>query len=548
MSLNKCFEYSIILGILCSAGFLRLYNLETRGLIYHDEGYYANAAKTPYYVCKWFLKDKDLQKDVSLRKYLESFGCSNPKEKPGHIALLSLGFLFFGMNSTSPLLVSAFFGMLCVIWMYVFGRQRLGFAWTVFSMALLSVSFLHLHYSRSALYVSSVFFSFFIFHLYIWSVENKPPSKAKWMLLSGVLLGFCASVDQKIIFFAGCLVLTDIFIFFLRRRASFLIVAKRQLALFGGLLLSTFFIELIFQFLYRNLNIISEYPTYISYFFQSKINAISDSYTWSCSDIFFYPKALIVLEGVGFFVLLVAGLIIFAKKAFIDTRVIYIFSFMLWLITLCFWTVRSGNHPSVKVISVLLPTGALAAGYVLKVSYDFICGKVTNSVFQKIILTCILVAIFFSGFIRALPLLALKNVYGKAVSEVAQKLEFTGSVVTFDQGAFTPLARFYFGLEAEGNPSLGKSIAFNQNSPQANNYFFSTWHNYHKEDNLNKLLIWSEQGKEILKIPDTSVRGLPPLLYYLRGGSVVQNGVTRPMAQYKNFSSVVVYESFDMEQ
>ena len=154
---HRLFEWCLIAVVVLCAIFIRTYRIWDRGLINHDEGYYANSAKTPYYVVRWIFEDRELHENTSLRSFLESYGCSNPKDKPGHIFLLSLGFIAFGMRDVSPILTSAIFGILSVIWVYWFGRKRLGFTWTIFSMAILSVSFLHIHYSRSALYISSVF-------------------------------------------------------------------------------------------------------------------------------------------------------------------------------------------------------------------------------------------------------------------------------------------------------------------------------------------------------------------------------------------------------
>lgn len=542
---NSLLRWSIFVIVILAAGFLRFYNIQNRGLIRHDEGYYSNSAKTPYYVLKWFSKDKNLHEKTNLKDYLQSYGCSNPKDKPGHILLLSVGFLIFGMKEVSPLLISAILGISSVFWIYLFGRKRLGFTWSIFSMAILAVSYLHIYYSRSALYISSVFFSFLALHLYIWSIETKPLNQLKWMGLVGLVIAFCVSIDQKIIFFAACLVLTDVYTILVRGKKSFLLFLKRLMAYSGLFLIFTLFVDAIFKILYRHYGLSSEYPAYINYFFRSKVYAISDSYTWDFSDFLFYPKIIFSVEGIIFFVSVSFGMALFIRALRTEKQPLYVFCVLLWLLTLGFWTFRSGGHPSIKVILALLPTGAIMAGFAIKQLYEFLCRKIESPVLQRLILVLVLCCILTSGMVNAIPLLKLRNVYGIAVSNIALRLKQSGGhVLTFAQGSFSPLARFYFGLEIEKDRLLAEHVVFDEKSNKRNKYFFATWHSYGKEGSLKKILEHAEKGKEVLRLYDTSVSGLPPVMYLLRGGLVLKN-YPLLMGKYEDFEKVVVYEVLD---
>jgi len=537
------FEYSMVFMVFFVACSLRLYGLENRGLIYHDEGYYANAAKTPHYVFKWFTEDKELNPDISLSNYLQKFGCSNPVEKPGHIFLISHAFLVFGVSELVPLLSNAMWGICCIVLMFFFCRKRFGFTWTVFSTALLSVSFLHMHYSRSLLYVSGVFFSLLALHFYLLSWEKDCANRHKWLIIVGVLLGYAISIDQKILFYAGCIGLTEIYVNLYIHRSKITEIFKKCSVLLGGFALVSIIIELCFHVLYKISNLGTEKLTYFGQFFQRKINAIADSYTTDFTDLFFYPKMLFQIEGTPFTILLFCGLILFFIALIRNKKPIYFFSLLLWLFTLTFWTFRSGGHPSLKVLPTLLPTGAIIAGYPLSKTYEYFASNF-KGLFPKVYLLVTLVAILIFGTVRAIPLMSTNNIYCEAVSAVCDEIRKNKTqIVISQQGSFSPIARFYFGLKVEKDISLSDHVIFEPLSVKRNDYLFASWHNYGKQKNLTNLLQYSTAAVELFKWPDTSVQGIPELCYYLRGGSVLQEYVLAPAEKYPNFRNLIVYSS-----
>ena len=98
------------------------------------------------------------------------------------------------------------------------------------------------------------------------------------------------------------------------------------------------------------------------------------------------------------------------------------------------------------------------------------------------------------------------------------------------------------GTAVDRDPALGANVVFDRDTGRGSDYYFATWHNYGKEKNLETVLALSGRGLRVLELPDTSVRGLPLMLYYLRGGSVLRDRVLTPMERYEDFGNVVVYE------
>ncbi len=542
-------NYLILSLTILLAVFLRAYNLSGRGLIYHDEGYYANAAKTVYYSLEWIIThEKDIKKrDYStstIQDYLRIHGCSNPKDKPGHILILSLGFFLFGLKEYSPLIIGSFFGSLTVFWLYLFGKKRLGEMWTLFSIIFLAVSYLHLHYSRSALYIDSVFFAFLAMHLYLWSIDDNRLAQFKWMALLGLLTGFCFTMDQKSIFIVLTICATELFLFFVSPNRRYLILLGRLGSLSLFFTVFNIVVEgvfwLVFGFFLENPEY---YQSYLSYFLGSKVRLLESSYVSNLSYVFFYPSMLFEIEGCIFSIFLGIGLICFIYSVFRTKDPLYFFCSFLWLASVTFWTVRSGGHPSVKVIPLLLPTGAIMAGYFFSRMNDYLINIGVKQTKCNVIVVLLMMTISSYGIINGYDLITIKNRYHYVSKQLKDYIKKNGGKINASQqGSFSPLAVFYLGLELEEDNSLMNNIVLHDEEGINTDYFFATWHNYGKAKNLALVKRSKEEGVEIIKVEDNVIKRLPRVLLNLRGGSVMIERVLNPLRKYPDFKYIVIYD------
>ena len=176
--------------IVCGA-FFRVYNLLERGPFKVDGIVY------------WRVVVKAVQENIFLWYYA----------KPGHIFLMWLFTIPFGLKPFVPVLVSLVTGLLTILTVYFLARRLYSHEIGLISAAVLAVSPWHVEYSREALSLANATFFWILFLiLYLKSrpdadgdyqpdsllAQSYDPKRLWIVILSGICLGFAFSCHYNI--------------------------------------------------------------------------------------------------------------------------------------------------------------------------------------------------------------------------------------------------------------------------------------------------------------------------------------------------------------
>lgn len=176
--------------ILAALGlFLRFHGLKDQGIFFYDEAYYLLQAKTNLLVGSWVLQKNDpKQQTPALKNYLSEQGGIWPDTtaKPLHIALVSLAYLLV-RSDFSGLGLSALAGVLTIGVVWLIGKRLDGPLAGLWAAGFLSVSWIHLWYSRLALSTTECA----LFLSLAWWAYLKLSERPgwRWASLVGFLLG-----------------------------------------------------------------------------------------------------------------------------------------------------------------------------------------------------------------------------------------------------------------------------------------------------------------------------------------------------------------------
>jgi len=152
---------------------IRLFNVFGMGLFHWDSGYYVGTAL-------WLIGHG---------------GMPYPWEPPVYSAFVSLGFLIFGLYDWVAVLVSALFGALTVILAYLIGKELFDSRTGLVAALFLTISQIHIIYSRMAL-TDSAFTFFFVLSLllFIYSIKRQ---KIHLYAIYGIALGITQNVKYN---------------------------------------------------------------------------------------------------------------------------------------------------------------------------------------------------------------------------------------------------------------------------------------------------------------------------------------------------------------
>jgi 4-amino-4-deoxy-L-arabinose transferase-like glycosyltransferase len=165
---KKYCQIILLLLVLLLAGFLRFYNIQNVGLKFYDEGIYLIEGS-------WLNGDVFYEYD-----YLSPL-------KPLHSALVAAGLRIFGYHDYSGLVISAFFGTMTVLVIYLIGKTTCNWKTGILSALILAVVGLHIIYSRTVL--SEVNMTFFFSLAVLLYALAKKTGKNLFLLLSGLVAG-----------------------------------------------------------------------------------------------------------------------------------------------------------------------------------------------------------------------------------------------------------------------------------------------------------------------------------------------------------------------
>jgi 4-amino-4-deoxy-L-arabinose transferase-like glycosyltransferase len=105
-------DYPMLIIILLLGSYIRLYNIDNLGIYDWDSAYYGNTAKVPILTATWLFNNSNNGFDnEALKDYLLERGCNSHIVKPGHLFLITISYLIFGINDLAVLMVSALSGI-----------------------------------------------------------------------------------------------------------------------------------------------------------------------------------------------------------------------------------------------------------------------------------------------------------------------------------------------------------------------------------------------------------------------------------------------------
>jgi len=219
----------ILLGlVIFAAFFLRFYNIHEIGLSDVDEATYMLEAS-------WINGEEfaDLEYPLSGSKPLFSF-------------LISVCLDIFGNVDYAGIIVSALFGSLTVIVVFLIGYYTYGYWTGLFASIFLAFNKLHLAYSRNA-YSEVLMMFFFSLALLLYIISKKQQDSKSFMIFAGLAIGL--SYNSKFLgaFLLGIILLYEIYLIWKKESSIKASIINYSLLMSG--FLAVFFMTWFFYYL-----------------------------------------------------------------------------------------------------------------------------------------------------------------------------------------------------------------------------------------------------------------------------------------------------------
>ncbi len=437
----------LIILILVTAGFLRFWNLNERGLIEWDEAYYTGVVKTIKAGFDWTIgKITFADKHESLKDALLKEGvAANFGGKHGFILIAFLASIILGFKNHLLLIVSALAGTATVyltgkIAEKIFTEHKLQIS--LLSMLLLAVSSIHTYYSRSGFSTSlSVFFVYLGLFFYLNSIDyflKNDIRHRKNIFVGGLSIGYSFTVHYNlywvpIVFFM--LLLTEILIKTTNNKLSAWV--KRPILFGCGAAIPLFLFELgsfvLKIFIYSSESLKNGLHGGQFFTFVEEILFLRQNKTFFNKFSLFYVDLIKNWEGALALIISILALIWITNKIIrnFSLKQTSLISFI--IIPFILWSIF--NYPIARNIVVSIPALAvLISGF----GYELY-----TKLFKKstIMLTITLFIIIIGGILNNLQVLEMKSGMPKAI-EFMQK---QGSIKHVSSDFYT--SRLFVGRE-----------------------------------------------------------------------------------------------------
>jgi len=427
---------------------IRLYGIQDVGLNHYDSAYYANIAKVPSLTVKWFFNESEGNKDLpSLKRYLKNRGGTAHIVKPGHIILITLSFLIFGIKDHAVLIVSAVCGIGVIIMSYLIGKELFTKPVGFIAAAIIAVSGQQMIFSRTGYPQMNTTFIFCLAFFLFWKSINIQNGN-KLFRSSAIITGLTLLFHQSVY-----IVIFPLFI-------AMMVNVNKPV---NGSLSSK--IRKCFHFF-----VIMLIPLLLSQLFVMAINSIHPSGgedllmrnlgrlqsgafdRWGISNekLSFYPIIFWMLEGPLITILLPISIIFTLWKAYKIHSINYVLLGLLTSIPLLFWTL---NYTTLKAIQVAMPFIAISVGvFIVDVSKQSAMYYNRKKIQTLIPILVVLVILSF-GLVRSYPHIKFKSNYKLAVNQLIEYMNIHGGVFNVNQNNLWPISTFYSGNFTDTLPS-----------------------------------------------------------------------------------------------
>lgn len=414
----------IIIVILLIGAFFRFYVIQEKGFFSPDSSFHFRESKTIASLSKWGLTKFLGTQKMGLGEYLNQNGDAIPSlPKEGFLVFSSLSVLVFGAHDYAILGVSAFFGTLTILLLYLIGRQLYNRKVGILAALILAVSSYHISYSRLGLsHITTTFFLFLGLYFYILSLNKKGSSALKSLAIAGVSAGYAFTCHYGIFFILGLFFFLESFNRELswpeklKRLAIFYFFVFVPILLFQAL---TYFIKVIVMKnpnLWTSSSYIMEHKQDIimTYFQQIKLLFKGNlAFTKDINPgILFYPFCIWHYEGSLVTILLVIGLLVLAGRQFRR------FSYTDFLLVFAFFYILTGYSFShgkfARTLIIISPIIALIVARIIIASLSF-SGHLREHRFKGTILVSLVFSIVFLSIYNSWKEFSFRSGYRKAL-------------------------------------------------------------------------------------------------------------------------------------
>ncbi|MBN2384976.1 glycosyltransferase family 39 protein [bacterium] len=402
----------VLVLILLGGACVRLWNINDKGLFFWDEGLFLMGSKFVSWrmtelcenVQRFGWKLSSLNSDVQHYQGYPVF-----LQKPGHVFLLTVASLFLGVDDRLGQAVSALFGVLSLVMVYLIGCMSGGRRVGLIAALFCAFSPSHVHYSRVGLHeISSTFFVLGSVFLHLQALRPQQARGHDEVLLFFTGLGLSCAVicSYRWIILIPLFVLMDTLTVTLRSK-KFMTVLWRNVLMFTGFLIPLSFAELSY--------FICFYPDYLQFqpssYFWVLLYKFSSETHLDLTHPFHYVFQLGRFEGFFFLILVSFGLV-WAGSSRERTRLYLCSLIMVPFLLYSFNTTRVA-----RAISVILPFLSIMAALAI-VSLQ---NRIKD--FQRLwrLSTVLLILIPLSQFcVQNLKVLSMKSGYRQAFAYIRQ--------------------------------------------------------------------------------------------------------------------------------
>jgi hypothetical protein len=343
---------------------LRFYKIREKGVCDTDPAIYVQEASwffTGANAVIYALKEKRPLGEMISKLREETKGIPLRHPKPLHSILIALFGLFTGgVKDWTGNLCSAFFGLLCIIASFLLIKKFYSMKVALFSSFILSVSPLHLLYSREAFAELDTLF-FLIVALYLYLV-SKDKESLTFLSLCGFFLGLSFLCNYR--------AFVHILLFFIYEVFSQLFTKKISFKRIFGMVIPILFliccIELPYHIaflFFKRAEQILPFSTYWEILSRELLShaELASGFN-SYKEIFIYPLYLLVLEGIFFIFAIAGALSLLKKERLSSTRSFLSFWFLAFIF---FLILKKIPETTIRACSALSFPVAVNAAYFL---------------------------------------------------------------------------------------------------------------------------------------------------------------------------------------
>ena len=439
-------HFFIIIIILIGLS-IRLIGIKDVGISHYDTAYYANIAKVPIFAIDWFFDKNIINKDLEgLGDYLKERGAGGKIIKPGHVFLIFLSFLIFGVKDYAIYMASTACSVGVIFMTYLIGKKMFNKYTGLIASALMATSGQNIIFSRTGYPQTDTMLLFclaFFFLYYHLNSINREKNFWYFSVLSGLLVLFHLSVTIAL----GSLLFLTLINFLINSSKKFIDCIKDCIYCLIVMLIifltTKYMVDLINQ-----LNPSGGQELSNRLFNATFVKAMG-YFSISYEKLIFFQRMFWALEGPLVALLIPISISYLVWKSYLLKSINYIMILIVICLPLLFWIV---NYATLKAIQVLLPFIAIAIGISIYDFFDKINSHKKNKPFSNVLINSFICLILFTGFLRSNSITSFRSGYNTAFHNLEKYLESHDVNFEANQNNLWPISYFYAGNIINSNP------------------------------------------------------------------------------------------------